>query len=87
MTDTRTRIVIGVGGSIAVWKACDLVSKLVQAGSVVDVVMSDAAQHFVRPLAFSALTHRPVLTNATWFEADGAAAHLRVSEQGVAFSA
>jgi len=80
MTGQRARIVVAVGGSIAAWKACDLVSKLVQAHHTVDVVMSAAAERFVRPLAFSALTHRPVLTETSWFEAEGAAAHLRISE-------
>ena len=73
------------GGSIAVWKACDVVSKLVQDGHVVDVVMTEAAQRFVRPLSFAALTHRPVFTDAHWFEGAGAARspadHLHTTEQ------
>ena len=81
MPEQGARIVVCVSGSIAAWKTCDLVSKLVQAGHTVDVVMSAAAEHFVRPLAFSALTHRPVLTNEAWFGAEGAASHLRISEQ------
>ena len=72
------------GGSIAVWKACDLVSKLVQQGHTVDVVMTEAAQRFVRPLSFAALTHRPVFTDGSWFEGDGAARspadHLHATE-------
>lgn len=80
MTANASRIVLCVGGSIAAWKACDVASKLVQAGHTVHVVMSRAAENFVRPLAFSAMTHQPVLTNATWWEAAGAASHLRVSE-------
>ncbi len=78
------QIVLGVGGSIAAYKACDLVSKLTQAGHGVDVVLTAAAEHFVRPLAFAALSHRPVFTNEAWFSGTGsptgAAAHLRVSE-------
>jgi phosphopantothenoylcysteine synthetase/decarboxylase len=62
------RIVLGVGGSIAAYKACDLASKLVQAGHRLDVVMTRAAEQFVRPLSFSALTHRAVYCDATWFE-------------------
>ena len=79
MTESRARIVVAVGGSIAAWKACDLVSKLVQAGHTVDVVMSAASEQFVRPLTFSALTHRPALTEESWFQAEGAASHLRIS--------
>ncbi len=55
------RIVLGVTGSIAAYKAADLTSKLVQQGAVVDVVMSEGATQFVEPLTFRSLTHRPVL--------------------------
>ena len=79
------RIVVCVGGSIAAYKACDLVSKLVQANHHVDVVMTEAAERFVRPLAFAALTHRPVFTQGQWFEGAGSglgpADHLRVTEE------
>ena len=54
------RIVLGVTGGIAAFKSADLASRLVQAGAVVDVVMTAAATEFVRPLTFQALTHRPV---------------------------
>lgn len=74
------RILVGVGGSIAAYKACDLVSKLVQADHTVDVVMTEAAQWFVTALTFGALTHRPVLTEETWIETDGPAAHLDASD-------
>jgi len=56
------RIVLGVTGGIAVYKAAMICSRLVQAGAVVDVVMTDAAQKFVSPLTFQALTHRPIYT-------------------------
>ena len=83
------RIVVGVGGSIAAYKACDLVSKLVQADHVVDVILSRAAERFVRPLAFAALTHRAVFTNKRlWQDTDGAAgpaAHLRVTDEADVF--
>src|SRR5690606_24031025 len=54
------RIILGVTGSIAVYKAVDLASKLTQAGALVDVVMTDAAKRFVTPLTFQAVTGRPV---------------------------
>ncbi len=56
-------IVLGVTGSIACYKAVDLASKLVQAGALVDVVMSYGATQFVTPLAFRAITHREVVTD------------------------
>ena len=83
-----THVVVCVGGSIAAYKACDLVSKLVQRGHVVDVVMSSAAERFVRPLSFAALTHRAVFTNDAWFEGAGGARspadHLHATEQAAA---
>jgi len=57
------RIILGVCGSIAAYKAVDLASKLTQAGASVDVVLTDAAQKFVTPLTFRALTARPVYTD------------------------
>ncbi len=53
------QIVLGVTGSVAVYKTVDLASKLTQAGAVVHVVMSDAARHFVSPLQFRSVTGRP----------------------------
>ena len=55
------RIVLGVTGSIAAYKAVDFASKLTQAGANVDVVMTEAAQKFVTPLTFQAVTGRACL--------------------------
>ena len=57
------RVVLGVSGGIAAYKVADLASKLTQAGALVDVIMTAAAQKFVTPMTFSALTHRPVRTD------------------------
>ncbi len=54
------RIVVGVAGGIAAYKAADLVSKLVQAGALVDVILTAHAREFVTPLTFGALSQRPV---------------------------
>ena len=56
-------IVLGVTGSIASYKAVDLASKLVQAGALVDVIMTYGATRFVTPLAFRSITHREVITD------------------------
>lgn len=56
------RILLAVTGSIAVYKAVDLASKLTQAGALVDVIMTDSAQRFVTPLTFQSVTGRPVYT-------------------------
>lgn len=79
------RIVLGVSGSIAAYKACDLASKLVQDGHVVDVVMTEAAQRFVLPLTFASLTHRRVFTDATWGEGEMPQDHLTVMAEADIF--
>jgi len=58
------RIIVGVTGGIAAYKACTLVSRLAQAGAQVTVAMTPAAERFVTPLTFQALSGRPVYTSA-----------------------
>jgi phosphopantothenoylcysteine decarboxylase/phosphopantothenate--cysteine ligase len=57
------KIVLGVTGSIACYKAVDLASKLTQAGALVDVVMTETATRFVTPLTFNSITHRLVVSD------------------------
>jgi len=52
------RIVLGVTGSIAAYKAADLASKLTQAGASVDVVLTESACRFVSPLTYRSVTGR-----------------------------
>jgi phosphopantothenoylcysteine decarboxylase/phosphopantothenate--cysteine ligase len=68
------RIIIGVCGGIAAYKSADLTSKLQQAGALVDVVLTAHATEFIRPLTFSAVSHRPVYTDL-WEPSGQAAAH------------
>ncbi|MEW6534742.1 MAG: flavoprotein [Candidatus Auribacterota bacterium] len=56
-------ILIGVTGSIAAYKACDLVSRLMDRGALPKVVMTKSAQKFIRPLSFESLTGEPVVTS------------------------
>ena len=58
-------VLVGVTGSIAAYKACELVRLFVKSGANVLVVMSDSAIRFVSPLTFEALTKNPVLHSAT----------------------
>ena len=62
------RVILGVTGSIACYKAADLASKLTQEGAQVDVILSQGAANFITPLTFRSLTHRPVVTDL--FDAD-----------------
>lgn len=56
------RIVLGVTGSIAAYKACELCRLYVRAGAEVSVVMTDGAREFVTPLTFRTLSRNPVTT-------------------------
>jgi phosphopantothenoylcysteine decarboxylase/phosphopantothenate--cysteine ligase len=71
-------VVLGVSGGIACYKSCHLVRRLVEAGAQVDVVLTQAAAEFVRPLTFEALAGRPVLSSI--WERGGALSHLRVAQ-------
>jgi phosphopantothenoylcysteine decarboxylase/phosphopantothenate--cysteine ligase len=57
------RILLGVSGGIAAYKAAALTSTLVQRGAIVDVVMTAGAERFITPLTFASLTARPVYTS------------------------
>src|ERR1700694_140755 len=56
-------IALGVGGGIAAYKAAELARALMERGFTVEVIMTRAAEEFVRPLTFAALTGRKVLTH------------------------
>jgi len=67
---TSKRVLVGVTGGIAAYKACTLVSRLAQAGVEVTVAMTAGAARFVTPLTFEALSARRVYTSP-WEEAGG----------------
>src|SRR5262249_61395689 len=58
-------ILVGVSGGVAAYKTCELVRLLVKAGHDVQVVLSPAAEQFVGPTTFSALSRRPALTDGS----------------------
>ena len=61
------RIILGVTGSIASYKAADLASKLTQAGAQVDVILTSAAEKFITPLTFQSVTgRRAYIDNDLW---------------------
>jgi phosphopantothenoylcysteine decarboxylase len=57
------KIVLGISGSIAAYKAADLASQLVKEEHQVDVIMTRAACEFITPLTLQTLTRRPVLVS------------------------
>lgn len=76
------RIILGVTGSIAAYKAVDLASKLTQHGAWVDVLMTESAQRFVTPLAFQSVTGRAVYTDL-WQSASGGALPTHIAHVGL----
>ncbi len=69
MTVAKKNILLCITGGIAVYKAADLTSKLVQSGFNVKVMMSDSARKFVTPLTFQALSRNEVYID-TFIEND-----------------
>jgi phosphopantothenoylcysteine decarboxylase/phosphopantothenate--cysteine ligase len=73
------RIILGVGGGIAAYKAAELARLLMQHGHEVQAVMTAAAEEFIRPLTFAALTGRKVFTDL--FAVESAIDHIAVAQQ------
>ncbi len=77
----RRLIVIGVSGSIAAYKAAEVVSALVKNGREVIVVMTRAATRFVAPLTFEALSHRPVVVDLFDSQATLGTEHISLADR------
>lgn len=75
------RIVLCVCGGIAAYKVADLASKLAQAGALVDTVMTAAAQNFVGPVTFAALTGRKVVTDVDLWDHTAHVPHVALGQQ------
>ncbi|HWQ04719.1 MAG TPA: bifunctional phosphopantothenoylcysteine decarboxylase/phosphopantothenate--cysteine ligase CoaBC [Longilinea sp.] len=70
------RILLGVTGSIAAYKAADLASKLTQKGALVDVVLTESAEKFVAPLTFQSVTGRKAYVDADLWGGEGHVTHI-----------
>ncbi len=75
------RLVLGVTGSIAAYKVCDLARRLVEAGAQVQVVMTEAATRFVGPLTFQALTGHEVLVDLFDLGAESRMGHITLARE------
>ncbi len=75
------RIILGVTGSIAAYKAADLASKLTQAGALVDVILTPAAEKFVTPLTFQSVTGRRAYTEADLWGAESHVLHVGLARE------
>ncbi|MBR4368998.1 MAG: bifunctional phosphopantothenoylcysteine decarboxylase/phosphopantothenate--cysteine ligase CoaBC [Prevotella sp.] len=56
------KIVLGITGSIAAYKACLIIRGLIKKGAEVQVVITPAGKEFITPITLSALTHKPVVS-------------------------
>lgn len=75
------RVVLGVSGGIAAYKAVELLRLLVRAGARVDVVMTAAAQKFVAPLTFETLSRRPVGADLFALDVESRMSHVRLADE------
>ncbi len=75
----KTRILLGVTGGIAAYKSPDLVRRLMDRGAEVQVVMTGAAQRFVTPMSFQAVSGRPVRCDLWDGAAEAAMGHIELA--------
>jgi phosphopantothenoylcysteine decarboxylase / phosphopantothenate---cysteine ligase len=76
---SKTRILLGVTGGIAAYKSPDLVRRLIERGADVQVVMTAAAQRFVSPMTFQAVSGRPARTDLWDSAAEAAMGHIELA--------
>ena len=74
------RVILGVTGSIAAYKATDLASKLSQSGALVDVILTQAALEFITPLSFQSVTGRPAFIDKDLSEHEGHVLHIGLAK-------
>jgi phosphopantothenoylcysteine decarboxylase/phosphopantothenate--cysteine ligase len=79
------KILLGVTGSIAAYKAVELASQLTQAGALVDVILTEAAQAFVSPLTFQSVTARKVYTDADLWGDEAHVLHVGLTHESALY--
>lgn len=65
---TKPKVLIGVGGGIAVYKVCEVVSQLFQRGMEIRVILTQSAQEFIKPLVFSTLSRHQAYTDQDFWQ-------------------
>lgn len=80
------RILLGICGSIAAYKAADLASKLTQAGARVDVILTRAAERFISPITFQSVTGRKAYTDADLWGSDAHILHVGLAQEAEIFA-
>lgn len=78
-------MILGVCGSIAAYKAADIVSRLVKRGYDVHVVLTENAAKFIGPLTFQTLSRNPVTTGVLSESADWKPEHIALADRAALF--
>jgi phosphopantothenoylcysteine decarboxylase/phosphopantothenate--cysteine ligase len=75
------RVLVGLSGGIACYKACEVVRLLARDGAEVQVVMTTGARQFVTPLTLQALSGRPVATETFDLDQESQIGHIRLADE------
>ena len=78
-------LVLGITGSIAAYKACDIISRLRKQDVQVRVILTKAGSQFITPLALETISHVPVITDMFNREAPWEVEHISLAKQADAF--
>ncbi|MGF1535869.1 MAG: bifunctional phosphopantothenoylcysteine decarboxylase/phosphopantothenate--cysteine ligase CoaBC [Elainellaceae cyanobacterium] len=74
-------ILVGVGGGIAAYKVCEVVSSLAKAGAAVRVILTGSAQRFVTPLTFATLSRHAAYTDDDFWQPHARPLHIDLGEK------
>ena len=77
----KSRIVLGISGGIAAYKSAELLRLLMKQGYSLQVVMTDAASHFITPTTLQALSGKPVYTDQWDARMSNSMAHINLSRE------
>ncbi len=80
MESRPTRLLIAIGGGIAAYKVCTVISSLFQQGLEVRVMLTNAAQQFITPLTVSTLSRHQTYTDADFWAANPRPLHIELGE-------
>ncbi len=79
------KILLGVTGSIAAYKAVELASQLTQAGALVEVILTESAKAFVRPLTFQSVTGRKAYVDADLWGDEAHVLHVGLADEAALY--
>ena len=68
MAPNLKRVLVGIGGGIAAYKVCEVVSTLFKSGVEVRVILTHSAQEFITPLTFATLSRHPAYTDESFWQ-------------------